>query len=272
MTMVILSIGILWRLIRYALRFPVWGDEAALALNLMDRDFGAILQPLNYGQVAPALFLSTEMAMQKFAGASEYALRLIPLISGTLATILFWRWSRLLRDEIVVLFAAGFYALGSYTVRHSVGGKRIVTAVVAVFLLIAFAGIGRDLVKPYHGAADQLVRSTIGETVPNSDAPVLVLQPMQAVPSNEQYYLRLAGGRVHWTKVENLPSELTTTNARTLMNFDRSTDPAKPGALEQWRDVLKDWDLREQRKIAARTTPFEPPFWQIITLQPKKSL
>lgn len=119
-TLAILVLALAWRLLRYALDMPVWGDEAFLGLNLMDRTFLGMLQPLNYTQVAPILFLLAEWLMQHFLGTSEYALRLLPLLAGLAAVALFYRWSRLLLAPLPATIALGFYALGYYTVRHSV--------------------------------------------------------------------------------------------------------------------------------------------------------
>jgi hypothetical protein len=35
--LILLAAGVAWRLVRYGLGFPLWGDEAALMLNLVDR-------------------------------------------------------------------------------------------------------------------------------------------------------------------------------------------------------------------------------------------
>ena len=50
---VLLALGVAQRLLRYLLRFPVWGDEAFVCLNLMDRDYLGLLRPLRFDQVAP---------------------------------------------------------------------------------------------------------------------------------------------------------------------------------------------------------------------------
>src|SRR5262245_47756418 len=51
------ALGVAARLVRYALGFPLWSDEYLLAANLLDRDFGALLRPLDNNQVAPVGFL-----------------------------------------------------------------------------------------------------------------------------------------------------------------------------------------------------------------------
>jgi len=137
--LLIVGAGLLWRLLRYALGMPVWGDEAFIALNLMDRDFGTILQPLDYMQVAPALFLVSELAMQKTLGASEYALRLLPLLAGLGSVCFFWRWCRLLLSGPAVPFALGFFALGYYPVRHAVEIKPYAYDQLAATGLLFFA-------------------------------------------------------------------------------------------------------------------------------------
>src|SRR5262249_22633404 len=55
-------LGIAMRVLRYALNYPIWSDEAFVAANLIDRDYLALLRPLDYGQLCPVLFLWAERA------------------------------------------------------------------------------------------------------------------------------------------------------------------------------------------------------------------
>ena len=91
---VFLAVGIAVRLLRYLLRFPLWGDESLLAVNLIDRDFVALMHPLDGHQVAPLLFLWTELAAVKMLGYSEWSLRLFPLVAGVASLFLFHRLAR----------------------------------------------------------------------------------------------------------------------------------------------------------------------------------
>ena len=77
-----LSVGLLWRLGRYLLDFPIWGDEAMVALNLPDRDFAGLLGQLDHCQVAPPLWLWCEKIALDHLGPSTLSLRLAPLIAG----------------------------------------------------------------------------------------------------------------------------------------------------------------------------------------------
>ena len=57
LTLAFLLLGALACTVRFGLRFPLWPDDAHFAINLVHRDFAGILQPLEYHQVAPPLFL-----------------------------------------------------------------------------------------------------------------------------------------------------------------------------------------------------------------------
>lgn len=494
-TFIILGLGIIWRLTRYLLCMPVWGDEAFIVLNLMDRNFRTILEPLDYGQVAPAIFLWGEMAMLKFVGGSEYAMRFLPLLAGIAAIFLFWRWSRLLFSDATVPLAVGFYALGYYTVRHSVeikpyagdqlaatslllvatlwmrqperwrygcllaaiipvamgasypsvflaggimlalgvallprrdarlwviwavcgvavlgtfvllyanvgsgqynktgemmreywkdsfppfapfelikwlldvhtgnmlaypmGGKkggstatlllclvgiawlvrnrgwdwrvllfapfaltfiaaaihrypyggsarvsqhlapaicvlaaaglfslikkwtrnnrgqqRAVIVTFCIYIVITIGGIARDFRKPFHGRADEEVRVLIHQILEkqNPSSPVVVLQPVQTVPVNQQYYLRLAGPRVHWNGMIDTAWQQAAKDGVTILNFDASVDPVSGTASESLRPFMSKWIVGDQRVVSIKIGPFDPPYWQITTLKPR---
>ncbi len=116
---VLVALGLIWRLVRYGLGFPLWGDEAFLAVSLITRDFGGLLKPLEYFQVAPLLFLWIERVTVLAWGPGEYALRLWPLLAGVSALVLFalWTW-RTLRPDAALL-ASGIFAASYYLIRHT---------------------------------------------------------------------------------------------------------------------------------------------------------
>jgi hypothetical protein len=49
--------GVAWRLVRFGLGLQLWGDEAYLAVNVVERDYADLLRPLDNRQVSPPLFL-----------------------------------------------------------------------------------------------------------------------------------------------------------------------------------------------------------------------
>ena len=104
---------------------PFWGDEAFLGLNVIRRDYGDLLRPLDLAQVAPGLFLWIERFVYVHLGMSEWALRLPQMVAGIGALFLFWRWARLLARPLAAAMAVGIVAVGHYLVRYGVQALRI---------------------------------------------------------------------------------------------------------------------------------------------------
>ncbi len=111
LTVALIAAGVLGRLVRYFLRFPIWGDEAFIAFNLFQRDFIGLTRGLEYSQVAPVLFLWGELAVTRLLGISELAMRLLPLLAGLASLALFWRLARSTVPPLAALIAVGLLAV-----------------------------------------------------------------------------------------------------------------------------------------------------------------
>jgi hypothetical protein len=75
-------LGLIFRVAHFQNRGPFWGDEAAIAFNLLNRSFLELTRPLDLSQAAPVGFLMLEKAVGILSGMSESALRLPSLIAG----------------------------------------------------------------------------------------------------------------------------------------------------------------------------------------------
>src|SRR5258708_6442687 len=84
-------LGVVVRLVRFFLEFPLSADEYQLSVSLLDRGFPELLQPLGYNQVAPIGFLWIELAFVRLCGFSELSLRLFPVVCGVGSLLLFRR-------------------------------------------------------------------------------------------------------------------------------------------------------------------------------------
>ncbi len=89
-----LALGIAARMAQYFSNRSLWLDEAYLALNILSRDFSGLLRPLDHHQIAPPLFLWAVKLTVSLWGDGEFALRLVPLIGGILALLLFYPLAR----------------------------------------------------------------------------------------------------------------------------------------------------------------------------------
>lgn len=135
----LIAIGLLWRIGRYAIGFPLWGDEAFVACDVLDRDFGQLLrQPPEYFQVVPLLYRWILRVAVVGLGPSEYSLRLFSLLAGCGALLLFARVAWKTLPATAATLATGIFAAGYPLVRHAAEVKPYAAdAFVSVALLWA---------------------------------------------------------------------------------------------------------------------------------------
>jgi len=106
-------VGALLRLRQYTANRSLWHDESSLALNVVERGFAGLLEPLDYGQAAPPGFLWLVEGATRLLGTGEPVLRLVPLLFGLASLPLFAALSRrCLRPPGHVLALALFSVAG----------------------------------------------------------------------------------------------------------------------------------------------------------------
>ncbi len=118
-TAALVLLGAAWRAARYLAQFPLWGDEAFVCVNLLDRDYLGLTGELRFAQVAPVLFLWAEKASFEVLGGSELALRLLPFLAGLAALALLALLARRALNPLAAALAVGVLAVAYYPVRHS---------------------------------------------------------------------------------------------------------------------------------------------------------
>lgn len=120
---IFLVIGVLARAIRYYLCFPLWDDEGFLCVNLISRTYTELLQPLDYHQVAPVLFLWMERTAVHLFGFNEYSLRLIPFLSSIGSLFLFNHVAGKLLSGPARLLAVAVFAVSYPGIRYAAEAK-----------------------------------------------------------------------------------------------------------------------------------------------------
>jgi hypothetical protein len=137
--MAFLLLGVVARVTRFALRFPLWYDEAALSASFLDRGYLDLFHPLECGQVAPIFFLWAQLTSVKLFGFNEYALRVAPMLLG-LASLLIFRHlaMRLFRGTAAVV-AFGVFAASYPAIRYAAEGKPYGADLFASLALVAIA-------------------------------------------------------------------------------------------------------------------------------------
>jgi len=137
----ILILGILLRLLGFVENRSFFLDEANVARNIAERDFGQFWEALDYHQHAPPILLSLFKVCTEWFGFTEYSLRLIPLIGGGISVFLFYL---LLRKQVRSPIAIGFplllFCCTPSIIRYASEAKQYSTDVMVTvgILLVAY--------------------------------------------------------------------------------------------------------------------------------------
>ena len=146
----LLGLHLVWRTVRWAQGFPIWGDEAFVAVNFWDRGYGDLVAPLEYGQIGPLFWLWLEKLMFDLFGPWERALRLPAFLAGIGSALLFFRLAfRILPLRAAVLGFAVF-AASYYPVRHGAELKPYSTDLLVALAMFSLAW---DWLKEAHRCA-----------------------------------------------------------------------------------------------------------------------
>jgi hypothetical protein len=134
--MVAIAVGLLARINRYCLRFPLWEDECFLCANLMDRSYSELTTELYYRQIAPAAFLMMQKAVVSVLGFHEFSLRLVPFLAGIASLFLFWRLAARVLSGIPYVLAVTLFAVSYPLIRYSAEAKPYGCDVLATLCLL----------------------------------------------------------------------------------------------------------------------------------------
>lgn len=113
-----------------------------LALNIVDRNFAGMFQPLDYDQGAPVGFLLVEKIFHSLLGKHEFALRLFPLLVGLISLWLFYLLLKQMTHGAGLLTALALFAFNPRLVYYSSEVKQyIIDVAVAISLLLIAAPV-----------------------------------------------------------------------------------------------------------------------------------
>jgi hypothetical protein len=122
-TWTFLLLGVAARAVRYLLHFPLWEDECFVSINLADRSYAELMQPLTFHQVCPLLFLWLQKTIVTVLSFSEYALRLFPFACGLASLFLFRRLAQRLASGVAVPLAMAVFAVSYGGIRYAAEAK-----------------------------------------------------------------------------------------------------------------------------------------------------
>ncbi len=135
----LITLGLALRLRQYLANRSLWIDEAMLALNILNRNVAGLLGKLDYEQGAPLGFLLLEKLAATLFGGGERALRLLPLLAGCAALILFHFLARELLEEPGALSALALFAVSPALIYYSSEVKQYSSDVLIALVLLYLA-------------------------------------------------------------------------------------------------------------------------------------
>lgn len=125
---IFLVLGVAFRLFHFFYNRSLWMDEVYLSSSLIKYDLNELItKPLFYQQKAPIGFLILVKLFLKIFGNNELALRIVPLISGTAAMLLFVPVAKFFLQRMASVLAIGIFCLAPALVYHSVEIKQYST-------------------------------------------------------------------------------------------------------------------------------------------------
>ncbi|MGD8402671.1 MAG: glycosyltransferase family 39 protein [Anaerolineales bacterium] len=143
---VILLLGFVLRLRQYLTGRSLWLDEAMLALNIVNRNFTELFQPLDYDQGAPIGFLLVEKIFNVLFGEHEYVLRLFPFVVGIAALGIFYLLLRRTTSGIGLLIGLTLFAISPELIYYTSEVKQYIldVATTVALLYLAFPLFSED--------------------------------------------------------------------------------------------------------------------------------
>ena len=135
----LILLGALLRLRQYLTGRSLWADEAMLALNVVNRNFAGMFQPLDYDQGSPIGFLLVEKFFNSILGKGEFALRLFPLLIGLISLWLFYLLLKRITSGAGLLTALALFAFNPRLIYYSSEVKQYIVDVFVTILLLLLA-------------------------------------------------------------------------------------------------------------------------------------
>ena len=146
-----LGLGIAVRVVDFVNCRSLGLDEARLAVNIAARSFRGLLSPLAMDQSAPPLFLWGERAITLLSGHSDCALRLMPVVAGTVAAALMYPLAKRFLEPAEAWLAAMIGIFCPLLITYSNAVKQYsVELLIGILLLLAWE---RALARNFAGRA-----------------------------------------------------------------------------------------------------------------------
>jgi len=131
-------VGAFLRIYFFIVDRSFWLDEAKLAINIIDRSFFGLFQPLAYDQAAPIGFLLLEKAAVSILGGKDQIFRVFPLLAGLASLPLMYLAARKYAGQVAAFVSLGLFVFSSRLIYYSSEAKQYSSDALASLVLMLF--------------------------------------------------------------------------------------------------------------------------------------
>lgn len=133
--------GTFFRIQEFLRNRSLWYNEAALALNVINKSFFQLFtQPLDYTQASPFGFLMLAKIATFLFGANEFVFRLIPLISAFFSFLVLYKLASYCVSKWASVLTIYLFAISLELIRYATEFKQY-SSDVLFFMLIILIGL-----------------------------------------------------------------------------------------------------------------------------------
>lgn len=137
MVFLLLSTGVFMSAFQFIFNRGLWTDEAALAINIISRDYIGLTRPLDTFQIAPILYLWLVKTSILLLPPSEWSLRLLSFLAYLVSLFLFWRiLQRLVKDKLAVYIGLALFVFNNKLWYYSSEIKQYMTDVMVALVML----------------------------------------------------------------------------------------------------------------------------------------
>ena len=132
-----MSLGAALRIIVFVQNRSLFIDEASLSSQLVAKSFSELFGNFVY-QYAPPFFNVLVKSSTEIFGATEYALRLIPLVAGLIGIWLFYQLCKAFLEPKHIIFPLLLFCFSMYMVRYATEVKQYASDIAICLGLLLF--------------------------------------------------------------------------------------------------------------------------------------
>jgi hypothetical protein len=129
-------VGAFLRIYFFIVDRSLWLDESKLSLNIVDRSFLGLFQPLANDQAAPIAFLLLQKAVVSILGGKDIVFRVIPLLAGLASLPLMYWVAKKYAGQWAAFISLGLMAFSSRLIYYSSEAKQYSSDVLASLVLL----------------------------------------------------------------------------------------------------------------------------------------